>query len=194
MIPLEAASYWWKLMMRNCKHSCCKCSADYESAQADILNAQAALKNAQISLNTNRGNIQLSGIKIQQAQEDYERNQIFTKTRLSLKKQLDDSSFNLEQAKQQSSNNESELSTAQSRIAILQASLQKAQAGLATKAAAYPTTAIKKFLYTKIYAPQSGKVGQTEYYCRPICAGRFTLFSIVNDTRIGSLQTLKKHK
>src|SRR6187549_2987834 len=48
--------------------------ADYEAAQADILNAQAALKNAQIGLNTNRGDISLSSIKIQQAQEDYERN------------------------------------------------------------------------------------------------------------------------
>ena len=49
--------------------------ADYESAQADILNAQAALKNAEIGLNTNRGDISLSSIKIQQAQEDFERNQ-----------------------------------------------------------------------------------------------------------------------
>src|SRR4030095_14047105 len=60
--------------------------ADYESAQADILNAQAALKNAQISLNTNRGNIQLSSIKIQQAQEDYERNQNLYKDQAITKK------------------------------------------------------------------------------------------------------------
>ena len=155
--------------------------ADYESAQADILNAQAALKNAQISLNTNHGNIQLSGIKIQQAQEDYERNQNLYKDQAITKKQLDDSRFNLEQAKQQSSNNESELSTAESRIAILQAGLQKAQAGLATKAAAIQQQQLK-ISYTKIYAPQSGKLGKLN-----IAAGQFVqagspLFSVVNDT------------
>jgi membrane fusion protein (multidrug efflux system) len=73
--------------------------ADYQSAQADILNAQASLKNAQISLNTNRGNISLSSIKIQQSQEDYERNQNLYGDQAITKKQLDDSRFNLEQAK-----------------------------------------------------------------------------------------------
>ena len=155
--------------------------ADYEAAEADILNAQAALKNAQIGLNTNRGNIQLSSIKIQQAQGDFERNQKLYNDQAITKKQLDDSRFNLEQSKQQSSNNESELSTAQSRIAILEASLQKANAGLAVKAAAIQQQQLK-ISYTKIYAPQSGKVGKLN-----IAAGQFVqagspLFSIVNDT------------
>lgn len=155
--------------------------ADYEAAQADILNAQASLKNAQVGLNTNRGNISLASIKIQQAQEDYERNQNLFNAQAITKKQLDDSRFNLEQAKQQSSNNESELSTAQSRIAILQAGLQKARAGLATKAAAIQQQQLK-ISYTKIYAPQSGKLGKLN-----ITEGQFVqagspLFSIVNDT------------
>src|SRR5215469_8290433 len=78
--------------------------ADYESAQADILNAQASLKNAEIGLNTNRGNISLSTIKIQQAQEDFERNQNLYNDQAITKKQLDDSKFNLDQAKQTSTN------------------------------------------------------------------------------------------
>jgi membrane fusion protein (multidrug efflux system) len=155
--------------------------ADYEAAQADILNAQAALKNAQVGLGTNRGSIQLSSIKIQQAQEDYERNQNLYNDQAITKKQLDDSRFNLEQAKQQTTNNQSELSTAQSRIAILEASLQKAKAGLATRAAAIQQQQLK-ISYTKIYAPQSGKLGKLN-----ISAGQFVqagspLFSIVNDT------------
>lgn len=155
--------------------------ADYEAAQADILNAQAALKNAQIGLGTNRGTINLSDIKIQQAQEDYQRNQNLYNDQAITKKQLDDSKFNLDQAKQQSTNNTSELSTAQSRIAVLQASLQKANAGLATKAAAIQQQQLK-ISYTKVYAPQSGKLGKLN-----ITAGQFVqagspLFSIVNDT------------
>ena len=155
--------------------------ADYEAAHADILNAQAALKNAHISLNTNRGSIQLASIKIDQAQEDYERNQKLYGDQAITKKQLDDSRFNLEQAKQQSTNNESELSTAQSRIAILEAGLEKAKAGLAVKAAAIQQQQLK-ISYTKIYAPQSGKLGKLN-----ITAGQFVqagspLFQIVNDT------------
>jgi membrane fusion protein (multidrug efflux system) len=155
--------------------------ADYEAAQADILNAQAALKNAQISLNTNHGDIKLSSIKIQQAEEDYERNQKLYTDQAITKKQLDDSRFNLEQAKQQTDNNKSELSTAQSRIAILQAGLEKAKAGLAVKAAAIQQQQLK-ISYTKVYAPQSGKLGKLN-----IVAGQFVqagspLFQIVNDT------------
>lgn len=155
--------------------------ADYESAQADILNAQAALKNAEIGLNTNRGDISLSSIKIQQAQEDFERNQNLYNDQAITKKQLDDSRFNLEQAKQQSDNNHSELSTAQSHIAILEAGLQKAQAGLATRAAAIQQQQLK-ISYTKIFAPQSGKLGKLN-----IVAGQFVqagspMFQIVNDT------------
>ena len=155
--------------------------ADYESAKADILNAEAALKNAQVGLNTNRGDISLSSIKIQQAQEDYQRNQNLYNDQAITKKQLDDSKFNLEQAKQTSENNQSVLSTAQSHIAVLEAGLQKAQAGLATKAAAIQQQQLK-ISYTKIYAPQSGKLGKLN-----IAAGQFVqagspLFSIVNDT------------
>jgi membrane fusion protein (multidrug efflux system) len=155
--------------------------ADYESAQADIVNAQAALKNAHVGLNTNRGTITLSSIKIQQAQEEYERNQNLFNDQAITKKQLDDSRYNLEQAKQQTENNQSELSTAQSRIAVLEAGLQKAQAGLATKAAAIQQQQLK-ISYTKIFAPQSGKLGKLN-----IAAGQFVqagspLFSIVNDT------------
>jgi membrane fusion protein (multidrug efflux system) len=155
--------------------------ADYESAQADILNAKAALKNAQIGLATNRGNINLASLKIQQAQEDYQRNQKLYADQAITKKQLDDSKFNLEQVKQQAENNKNELSTAQSRIAILEAGLQKAQAGLSIKAAAIQQQQLK-ISYTKIFAPQSGKLGKLN-----IASGQFVqagspLFSIVNDT------------
>jgi membrane fusion protein (multidrug efflux system) len=155
--------------------------ADYEAAQADILNAEASLKNAQLGLNANKGDISLSSIKVQQAQEDYQRNQNLYNDQAITKKQLDDSKFNLDQTKQQTENNQNAYSTAQSRIAILQAGLQKAQAGLATKAAAIQQQQLK-ISYTKIYAPQSGKLGKLN-----ITGGQFVqqgspLFSIVNDT------------
>ncbi|HVX25295.1 MAG TPA: HlyD family secretion protein [Parafilimonas sp.] len=155
--------------------------ADYEASKADITNAQAALKNAEISLGSNRGDIQLASIKVQQAQEEYQRDQNLFNDQAITKKQLDDSKFNLDQAKQQASNNQSNLSTAQSRIAVLQASLQKVQAALGVKEAAIQQQQLK-ISYTKIYAPTSGKLGKLNITVGQYVQPGTPLFSIVNDT------------
>lgn len=155
--------------------------ADYEASKADITNAQAALKNAEISLGSNRGDIQLASIKVQQAQEEYQRDQNLFNDLAITKKQLDDSKFNLDQAKQQASNNQSNLSTAQSRIAVLQASLQKVQAALGVKEAAIQQQQLK-ISYTKIYAPTSGKLGKLNITVGQYVQPGTPLFSIVNDT------------
>jgi len=155
--------------------------ADYQAAEADILNAQAALQNAQISLGAYRGNINLASIKVKEAEADYQRNQNLFADQAITKKQLDDSRFNVEQANQQASNNQSDYSTAQSRIAILQAVLQKAKAASGTKAAAIQQQQLK-ISYTKIYAPQSGKVGKLNIASGQYVQAGSPLFSIVNDT------------
>ncbi len=155
--------------------------ADYEASKADITNAQAALKNAEISLGSNRGDIQLASIKVQQAQEEYQRDQNLFNDQAITKKQLDDSKFNLDQAKQQASNNQSHLSTAQSGIAVLQASLQKVQAALGVKEAAIQQQQLK-ISYTKIYAPTSGKLGKLNITVGQYVQPGTPLFSIVNDT------------
>lgn len=165
--------------------------ADYDASKADITNAEASLKNAHISLGTNKGDIQLASIKVQQAQDDYQRNQNLYNAQAITKKQLDDSRYNLEQAKQQTSNNQSDLATAQSRIAVLQAGVEKSQAALAMKEAAIKQQQLK-ISYTKIYAPQSGKLGKLN-----IAAGQYVqagapLFSIVNDTTYWIIANFKE--
>lgn len=155
--------------------------ADYEAAQADILNARAALKNAHVSLGSNRGNIDLGSIKVKQAQDDYQRNQNLFNDQAITKKQLDDSRYNLDQATQQATNNQSDYSTAQGRIAVLQAVLQKAEAALASKAAGIQQQQLK-ISYTKIFATQSGKVGKLNISSGQYVQPGAPLFSIVNDT------------
>ena len=155
--------------------------ADYASAQADIANAKATLNNTVVSLRVNRGNISLSDVKLQQAQEEYQRNKNLFADQAITKKQLDDSRFALEQAEQSKNNSGSDLGSAQSRIAIQQASIQKAEAALKTRQAAIDQQKLR-ISYTKIYAPMSGKIGK-----RNISAGQFVqagtpLFSIVNDS------------
>jgi membrane fusion protein, multidrug efflux system len=155
--------------------------ADYQAAEADISNARAALNNAVVSLSVNKGNIDLNDTKVKQAKEDYDRNQNLFADQAITKKQLNDSRYSLEQASQQYNNSKSDLSTAQTRIAILQSTIQKSIATLASKKAAIEQQELK-ISYSKIYAPTSGKIGK-----RNVTEGQFVqagtpLFSIVNDT------------
>lgn len=155
--------------------------ADFKTAEADIANAKASLNSTVVSLDVNHGKITLDNVKVQQAEEDYNRNIKLYADQAITKKQLDDSRFAYEQAKQQVSNSHSDLGSAESRIAVLKAGIQKAEAGLQAKKAAIEQQKLK-ISYTKIYAPMAGKIGR-----RNINAGQFVqagtpLFSIVNDT------------
>lgn len=155
--------------------------ADYKVAEAEIANARAALNNSVVSIRSNKGNISLSDVKVQQAQDEYNRNKNLFADQAITKKQLDDSRYALEQAKQQASNSESELNTAQSRISISQSAIQRAEAQLGVKKAVIEQQKLK-LSYSKIYAPQDGKIGK-----RNIATGQYVqagspLFSIVSDS------------
>jgi membrane fusion protein, multidrug efflux system len=155
--------------------------ADYKVAQADIINAKAALNNAIVSLKSNKGVISLNDVKVKQAEDDYARNKNLFADQAITKKQLEDSRYALEQATQLVSNSRTDLGSAQSRMAVLQASIQKADASLDVKKSVIAQQKLK-ISYTKIHAPQSGKIGK-----RNISVGQFVqagspLFSIVNDS------------
>jgi membrane fusion protein (multidrug efflux system) len=155
--------------------------ADYQAAEADLLNAKATLRNTDVSLDVNKGNISLNQVKLQQAQEDYERNQKLFADQAITKKQLDDSRYALEAAKQQVNNSSSDYSAASSRIAISEAAIKKAEASLALKKAAIDQQKLK-ISYTKIYAPQAGKIGKRNITIGQYVQAGTPLFSIVNDT------------
>ena len=155
--------------------------ADYKSSEADIANAIASLNSTKVSLNVNKGNISLSDVKFAQAESDYKRNQNLFADQAITKKQLDDSRYNYEQALQQVQNSKMDLSSASSKIAVIQSSIAKAQASLESKKAMIDQQKLK-ISYTKIYAPQAGKIGK-----KNISVGQFVqpgapMFAIVNDT------------
>lgn len=155
--------------------------ADYKAAEVDILNAKAALNNASVSLKVNRGNITLSQVKKQQAEDDYKRNQNLFADQAITKKQLDDSRYALEVASQQVNNSNSDLGAADSRLAILQTAIQKTEASLGIKKAAIDQQKLK-ISYTKIYAPQSGKLGKKNVTVGQYVQAGTPMFSIVNDS------------
>ena len=155
--------------------------ADLLSAKADIATARAQLGSTNVGLGVNRGSIDLSKVRVEQAREDFQRNQKLFADQAITRKQLDDSRFTYEQAQQSSRNSQTELQSASSRVSVQQSTVSKAEASLAAREAAIEQQKLK-ISYTKIYAPASGRLGK-----KSISAGQFVqagapLFSIVSDS------------
>ncbi|MFP5042168.1 HlyD family secretion protein [Parasediminibacterium sp. JCM 36343] len=167
--------------------------ADYAQATVDIDNAKASLNNATVSLKVNNGNIDLSDVRRQKALEDYNRDKNLYAAEAITKKQLDDSKFAYETAIKSLDNTHYDLSTAQSRIAVLESAVKKSEAAMAVKQARINQQKLK-LTYTKIYAPQAGKIGK-----KNVSEGQFVqagtpLFSIVNDTTYWVVANFKENQ
>ena len=167
--------------------------ADYAQAEVDIENAKASLNNAVVSLKVNKGNIDISSLRKQKALEDLQRDQNLFHSEAITKKQLDDSKFTAENASKQLDNSQNDLSSAQSRIAVLDANVKKANAALAVKQSRINQQKLK-LTYTKIYAPMSGKIGK-----KTVSEGQYVqagtpLFSIVNDSTFWVVGNFKENQ
>lgn len=167
--------------------------ADYRQAEVDVINAKAALNNAVVSLRVNQGNIELSQVRYKKTEDDLKRDQNLYTDQAITRKQLDDTKFAVATAAQQLTNSRTDLAAAQSRIAVLQSGVQKAAAALDVKKAKIAQTQLK-LTYTKIYAPQAGKIGK-----KNVSEGQFVqagtpLFSIVNDTTYWIVANFKENQ
>jgi membrane fusion protein (multidrug efflux system) len=167
--------------------------ADYKQAEVDVTNAKAALNNAIVSLRVNKGNIELSQLRKQKAEDDLKRDQNLFADQAITRKQLDDSKFNLETVSQQVTNSKTDLTAAESRIAVLQAGVAKAAAGLDVKKAKIEQTKLK-LTYTKIFAPQAGKIGKKNVSEGQYVQAGTPLFSIVNDTTYWVVANFKENQ
>ncbi len=167
--------------------------ADYTQASVDIVNAQAALNNAVVSLKVNRGNIDLSDVKQQKALEDYNRDKALYAAEAITKKQLDDSKFMYESSQKTTSNSQNDLGSAQSRIAVLESSVKKAEAAMAVKQARIDQVKLK-LTYTKVYAPQAGKIGKKNVSEGQFIQAGTPLFSIVNDSTYWVVANFKENQ
>lgn len=167
--------------------------ADLRSAQADIVNAQAAVDQATISLSTNKGSITLNQIRLQKAQQDLQRDESLFAQNAITKKQLDDSRFAVDQAKQQEANSGSDLTSAQSRIAVLRANVTKSQAAIELKKARIEQQKLK-ISYANVYAPSSGKLGKKNVSLGQFVQAGTPLFTIVNDTSYWVVANFKENQ
>jgi membrane fusion protein (multidrug efflux system) len=155
--------------------------AEYRQGQVDILNAKAALNNAVVSLGINKGSIDINQIKLRKAETDLKRDQNLFNEQAITKKQLEDSKFNYETALKQVGNSNTDLTAADSRIPVLQSSIQKTEAALAVKKAKIDEQKLK-LTYTKIFAPIAGKIGKKNVSAGQYVQAGTPLFSIVNDS------------
>jgi len=167
--------------------------ADLQQSEADLINAKAALNNAIVSISVNKGNIDINDVKLNKTAEDLKRDQNLFADQAITKRQLDDSKFNYETAVKQFQNSKNDLSTAESRIAVLKAGITHAEAAINIKKAKIEEQRLK-ISYTKIYSPQSGKIGK-----KNISEGQFvqagtTLFAIVNDTTYWIVANFKENQ
>lgn len=167
--------------------------ADYRQAEVDVIDAKALLNNAQVSLSINKGNIELSQMRKKKAEDDLKRDQSLFADQAITRKQLDDTKFTVETASQQLQNSKTDLSAAESRIAVLRAGVQKAEAGLDVKRAKIEQTKLK-LTYTKIYAPQAGKIGKKNVSEGQYVQAGTPLFSIVNDTTYWVVANFKENQ
>ena len=167
--------------------------ADLRSAEADIVNAQASVEQARVSLGGNKGSISLNQIRLQKAEQDLKRDENLFAENAITKKQLEDSRFNVEQAKQQEVNSGSDLSSAQSKIAVLQANVTKSQAAIELKRARIEQQKLK-ISYTKVYAPASGKLGKKNISMGQFVQAGTPLFTIVNDSTYWIVANFKENQ
>ncbi len=167
--------------------------ADLKQADVDVVNANALLNNAQVSLKVNHGNIELSQLRSKKASDDLKRDQSLYADQAITRKQVDDSKFNVESINQQTENSKTDLLAAQSRIAVLQAGVQRATAGLGVKKAKIEQVKLK-ITYTKIYAPQAGRIGKKNVSEGQYVQAGTPLFSIVNDTTYWVIANFKENQ
>lgn len=167
--------------------------ADYNAAIADLENAKASLNNAQISTRTNRGNIDISQVRLDKALKDYNRDKNLFAENAITARQLEDSKFNYETALKTIANNKNDLATAESRIGMLQAAVRKADAGIAVRKAQIEQQKLK-LSYTRVYAPQAGKIGRKNVSAGQYVQAGSPLFTIVNDTAYWVVANFKENQ
>ena len=167
--------------------------ADYQTAIADLQNAKASLNNAVISLNVNRGNIDIDKVKLEKAQSDYNRNKnLFAESAIT-QRQFEDSKYDFETNQKELLNSQNDLVSAQSRIDVLKAGVEKAEATIKSKEAQIAQLKLK-LSYTKIYAPQAGKLGKKNISLGQFVQAGSPLFTIVSDTTYWVVANFKENQ
>jgi membrane fusion protein (multidrug efflux system) len=155
--------------------------SDLLQSTADVSNAQAQLENGILSLKNNKGVIDLRAIKQKKANNDLKRDENLFKEQAITRKQVEETEFQLAAANQELTNAQTELATANNRIAVLRQNVNRAMALIEMKKTKIKETELK-LSYTKIITPSAGKIGKKNINIGQFVQAGTPLFSIVNDS------------
>ena len=155
--------------------------SDLMQSMADVSNAQAQLENGILSLKNNKGVIDLRAIKQKKANNDLKRDENLFKEQAITRKQVEETEFQLAAANQEVTNAQTELATANNRIAVLRQNVNRAMALIEMKKTKIKETELK-LSYTKIITPNAGKIGKKNINIGQFVQAGTPLFSIVNDS------------
>ena len=134
-----------------------------------------------LSLKNNKGIIDLRTIKQKKANSDFKRDENLFKEQAITRKQLEESEFQVASANQELINAQTELATANNRIAVLRQNVNRALALIEMKKTKIKETELK-LSYTKIITPNAGKIGKKNINIGQFVQAGTPLFSIVNDS------------
>ena len=165
--------------------------ADIQLAKTEVDNARAQLSNAITTLQVNKSLVGINETRLKKAKEDHQRDLNLVRDGAITVKQSQDSKFNTELAEQNLLTTKREYTAAESRIPILKANVQKADDAVKVRESKLAMLELK-LSYTKIYAPQSGRIGK-----KTISEGQFVqagapLFSVVNDSLVWIVANFKE--
>ena len=154
--------------------------ADQAQGLSDVDNAKATLSNAGAALASAKSNLEVIRLKDDKAKTDFDRDKSLFEANAITRKQLDDSKSGYDITMKQLETNALDVKVAQTRLAILESQVKKAEAQVAGKKSRIDQQRLK-ISYCRVTAPSSGKLGR-----RNIDQGQFVqagapFFTVVND-------------
>jgi membrane fusion protein (multidrug efflux system) len=133
--------------------------ADYAEALSEIENTKASLTNASALFSASKGSVEVVKARHAKATSDLSREKSLFEGNASTKRQLDDSQSNYDVSTKLLDASKIDLKVAQTRIAVLNAQVKKAQAQAETKNTRINQQRLK-LSYCHIYAISDGKIGK----------------------------------
>ncbi|MCZ2472297.1 HlyD family secretion protein [Aquirufa ecclesiirivi] len=155
---------------------------EVEQAQADIESARANVTNLKKSIEAQQSLVKSAELANNKYTRDVARNAALESAKAITRQQLIDSQDLAEQGAVKYQGAKAELSSTQSKIGILQATLHKAEIALKLKKVKVQQQKLK-LSYNKVYAPADGKIGKKSVEPGQFIQVSQPLMTIMDDSR-----------
>lgn len=165
--------------------------ADLLQAQTDVENAKANISNLSMTIKSTEANLKATYLRKEKAKKDADRDAALVAENAITRKQNEDSKSAFEVLGAQYEAGLADISTAKSRMPILQAALHKAEATLAVKRVKIEQQKLK-LTYSKVYAPTSGRIGKKSVEAGQFIQAGQPLMTIVQDTTFWVVANFKE--